>query len=588
MLRESLDPHRFWCYKEAPIDEVESMMKFSGDAKEAEREIHALLFYLTTFGYIDGDFDLSEKEFIREYITKIVDNKLGQSDAYKELSEQAFKQIKAEQEAHYNLVFEQIDESIKELFTEAVAAGEDLNKFIYHRLKLRCYEIFMGFDTQNRNSLMQLIDDFIMADGVSHPAEVAFRNELAELLDQEILLDVADLEVIPATLEVTEEIQLHPATANHPMLRNLEIHYSSDSDERLKQATEEMRTVENTLGHLETMREAARDRLKGVRSFDTLMKGEPFLDGYVFVVPPKPGRAYEITVLGDLHGCYSCLKGALMQTDFFNKVQAFKENPDSAVMPIVVLLGDYIDRGRFSYNGILRAVMELFLKYPGHVYPLRGNHEYYIEHEGTIYGGVLPAEAINATREFFPKEFFLTYMRFFEEIPTVAVFDRIFFVHAGIPKDKLMEKWADLSMLNHPEVRFQMLWSDPSQAEVIPKSLQEESARFPFGRLQFANFMATVGCNVMVRGHTKVTEGFRTVIDDGNNLLLNLFSAGGEHNDDLPSQSSYRNVHPKALTIRYKDGKMEATPWVIDYESYNSPVYNRFFSAAPAIDIKPD
>jgi hypothetical protein len=133
-----------------------------------------------------------------------------------------------------------------------------------------------------------------------------------------------------------------------------------------------------------------------------------------------------------------------------------------------------------------------------------------------------------------------------------------------------------------------MLWSDPSQAEVIPKSLQEESARFPFGRLQFSNFMATVGCNVMVRGHTKVVEGFRTVIDDGNNLLLNLFSAGGEYNDDLPSNSSYRNVTPKALTIKYMDGKMEATPWVIDYESYNSPVYNRFFSAAPSIDIKPD
>jgi hypothetical protein len=31
---------------------------------------------------------------------------------------------------------------------------------------------------------------------------------------------------------------------------------------------------------------------------------------------PEPGRAYEPTVLGDLHGCYSCLKATVLQTRF--------------------------------------------------------------------------------------------------------------------------------------------------------------------------------------------------------------------------------------------------------------------------------
>ena len=126
----------------------------------------------------------------------------------------------------------------------------------------------------------------------------------------------------------------------------------------------------------------------------------------------------------------------------------------------------------------------------------------------------------------------------------------------------------------------------PAKAADAPKSLQEESARFPFGTMQFANFMATVGCNVMVRGHTKVVEGFKTVVDDGSHKLLNLFSAGGQYNDDLPSTSSYRGVTPKALTIAYKDGDLSATPWVIDYDSFNSPIYNRFFSVSPAIDYE--
>jgi len=563
------------------------MMDFSKDPREAEKQIQAIIYYLVTFGYIDGDFDPEEQAFVREYISKIVEHKLGQSDAYKEMPEAAFKQLKAEQEEHYNLVFEQNDQAVRELFTEVVDSSETVQKFIRHRLKLRCYEIFRSFKEDNRTALMEVIDEFIMADGVEHPAEVEFRNELADLLHLEIMLDMDDLEVVPSTLEITSEIARKIAQSNHPFLRNLEVHYSGDDAERSVQATDEMKLIEATMARMDELRETGNGKLTGVKSFADLMGEEEFfLDGQVFVIPPTPGQEYDITVLGDLHGCYSCLKGALMQADFFNKVEAYRQDPSGNVKPIVILLGDYIDRGKFSYAGILRAVMQLFLNYPGHVFPLRGNHEYYIEYEGTIYGGVLPAEAINVHRDYLPREFFLTYMKFFEQLPTVAVFDQLFFVHAGIPKDDIIENWPDLAKLNDPEVRFQMLWSDPSEADVIPKSLQEESARFPFGTMQFANFMATVGCNVMVRGHTKVVEGFKTVVDDGSHKLLNLFSAGGQYNDDLPSNSSYRGVTPKALTIAYKDGELTATPWLIDYESYNSPVYNRFFSVSPAIDYE--
>jgi len=562
-------------------------MDFSKDPREAEKQIQAIIYYLVTFGYIDGDFDPEEQAFVRDYISKIVEHKLQQSDAYKDMPEKAVKQIKAEQEEHYNLVFEQNDQAVKDLFTEVVDSSETVQKFIRHRLKLRCYEIFRSFEEDNRSALMEVIDEFIMADGVEHPAEVEFRNELADLLHLEIMLDMDDMEVVPSTLEVTTEIARKIAQTNHPFLRNLEVHYSGDDAERSAQATEEMKLIEDTIARMDEMRVKGKGKLVGVKSFQELMSEEEyFLDGHVFVIAPKAGQEYDITVLGDLHGCYSCLKGALMQADFFNKVEAYQEDPEGNAMPIVILLGDYIDRGKFSYAGILRAVMHLFLKYPGHVFPLRGNHEYYIDYEGTIYGGVLPAEAINVHRDYLPREFFLTYMKFFDQMPTVAVFDQLFFVHAGIPKDDLIENWPDLDKLNDPEVRFQMLWSDPSEADIIPKTLQEESARFPFGTMQFANFMATVGCNVMVRGHTKVVEGFKTVVDDGSHKLLNLFSAGGQYNDDLPSGSSYRNVTPKALTISYKDGDLTATPWIIDYESYNSPVYNRFFSIAPAIDYE--
>src|SRR5690606_25839162 len=105
------------------------------------------------------------------------------------------------------------------------------------------------------------------------------------------------------------------------------------------------------------------------------------------------------------------------------------------------------------------------------------------------YGGVRPAEAINTLQGMLPEDIFVRYLRFFDAMPNMLLFDRSLFVHAGIPRDALVkERWTDLSTLNDSDVRFQMLWSDPSRAEVIPDDLQAASARFPFGRQQFRRF----------------------------------------------------------------------------------------------------
>ena len=36
-------------------------------------------------------------------------------------------------------------------------------------------------------------------------------------------------------------------------------------------------------------------------------------------------------------------------------------------------------------------------------------------------------------------------------------------------------------------------------------------------------------------------------------------------------------VTPMALTIRYKDGSSQLTPFLLDYERYNDPEHNAFF-----------
>ena len=164
-------------------------------------------------------------------------------------------------------------------------------------------------------------------------------------------------------------------------------------------------------------------------------------------------------------------------------------------------------------------------------------------------------------------------------------FDDLMFVHAGIPRDAdIKAKYVDMSSLNDPDLRFQMLWSDPSTADHIPDDLQAQNARFPFGQKQFESFMGRLGCSMMVRGHEKVDSGFKPMYDDVS--LITLFSAGGADNNDLPPDSSYRTVTPMAATIRLEHGNASVTPWLIDYKRFNDPKRNRFFATPPEIEHK--
>ena len=559
------------------------MLRFSPDPNLAEQQMRAIIFYLTAFGYIDGDFDRSEKTFIRDYIRTLVEARAR--DAMPDDDPRLRAEVAERFVTHFHEVFEEVDRDIRALFSEVVSDGEKVEEFVYAKLKLRSYEIFQSFDEENQHALLETADELIYADGKVHPAEAAFREDVRRLLSAEIPLSPEDLEPLAAEIHIDPPVQFEPRAEDHRFFAGCEDHYSADPVRIRQQAERDYQMIAATMDRFDDQRQEGRGLLAGAGGVSALTGRAPFLDGHTYVHPVVPDRDYEVIVLGDLHGCYSCLKAALMQSDFFAKVEAHRLDPENHPDVKLVCLGDYIDRGRFSYNGVLRGVMQLFLAAPEHVYVLRGNHEYYFEYQGRVYGGVRPAEAINSLVGYMPPEMFTAYMKLFEAMPNVLLFGRTMFVHAGIPRDaSLREKWKDLSSLNDPELRFQMLWSDPSSADHIPDDLQAQNARFPFGRAQFERFMAMIGCTTLVRGHEKVIEGFRTVYGGDGAALLNVFSAGGATNDDLPEDSSYREVTPMALTLRIRGDNVRATPWVIDYARYNDPDRNRFFASPPEIE----
>jgi calcineurin-like phosphoesterase family protein len=583
------------------------MVVFSKDPDVAEQQMTAIIFYLTTFGYIDGSFDLSEKIFVLEYIRHLVEMRVEEARIEDPMVR---LELTNKYTAHFDEIFEQIDNQIRGHFDEVVASEENVEQFVYAKLKLHAFEIFKWFDEANQRTLLDAIDKLIRADGVVSPAEQRFRDELVALLGQSTPMDLAREHVhaparaptdrehlgarvggppppaAPSGLRLRDPVAVAPQMDNHPLLEHMEHHYSRDPRILMQQAQGDWELISQTMELWNEQRRGHEGRLAGKQSVAELA-GQTFLDQHIYVLMPEPAREVELIVLGDMHGCYSCLKGALMQSDFFRKVADYRQDPARHPFVKLVLLGDYIDRGQFSYNGILRTVMQLFVSMPEHVYILRGNHEYYVEHKGRIHGGVRPAEAILTLEPYLPKQMFESYMVMFEAMPNMLLFDRTLFVHAGIPRDETLEaKWQDLSSLNDPDIRFQMLWSDPSQASYIPMELQRENARFPFGRQQFRAFMERIGATTMVRGHEKIDEGFKKVYDDDGYLLLNLFSAGGATNNDLPETSSYRKVTPMAMTVTWRGGVQTATPWAIDWASYNYPERNAFFRLPPEIEFK--
>jgi hypothetical protein len=296
------------------------MLTFSTDAQIAEKQMRAIIFYLTTFGYIDGEFDVAERSFVRGYIEKLVGHRVQTGAAA--LSDALRSELTGKYTAHFHEVFEQIDTQVKELFTEAVAHEENQDQFVHGRLKLRCFEIFQSFDRTSQEQLMETVDSLIMADGEAHPAEVKFRGELAALLEADLSVEMVDdgerssVEMDPATFrEASGEA--------HPFFDQFEHHYSRDPDKMKRQMAADCELVGRALSLLEGQRTAGRGLLTGKRTVGDLAGLGQFLDGHVYVCAPEPGQRFELTVLGDLHGCYSCLKAAIAQSRFFEMVAEF-------------------------------------------------------------------------------------------------------------------------------------------------------------------------------------------------------------------------------------------------------------------------
>ena len=563
------------------------MLELAEDPQLARQQLNGLIFYLTTFSYIDGDFDPEEITFIRDTIQKVIAHRVKSS---KYGDDHQVRHTLVRRLTHeFEGVFDKVLGEVTVILNEAVAEAERQHAHVTSKLKQRCFEIFQSFDPDMQKEMIATADGLLMADGHAHAAEVELRNELIALLDAPVEVFV-EPPFVERNVEIRELEALPHEPAALPYFTALEKHYVRDDEARSSQLGADRALIHATLATLDTQREHGRGRLAGMRTVEDVPPGEPFLDDFVYVVPPMPNKRYDVTVIGDLHGCYSNVKAALMQSRFLEKVEQYRTVPAGHPEPKLVFLGDYLDRGHLSFEGVLRLAMHLFTTYPDHVYLLRGNHELFAEHEGEIVSAVHPAEAIARLRPRAPTEQLADNGRLFNAMPGILILGRLILTHGGIPRDAVVaETVTDLAGLNDWTVRFQMMWSDPSIVDVIPRSLQESTYRFGFGKLQCLNFLQRLGCHTLIRGHEHLQRGFGAIFDDERFLAVTVFSSGGPTNRDLPEASDFRRTHPMALTLDMTgdpNGPTRLDAWPIDYEPYNAPERNGFYATDPEIPFE--
>ena len=533
------------------------------DADTADSQVRAVLYLLAALAYVDGEFDDFERTFVQEYIADLSEARAAAAGG--DVNELV---------AMYRADFQRLDQYLNDLFTESTSDGETVAGFVSSRLKVRALELFQEFDDENKRALLGAFDTLIEADGRVHPAEAAFHDDLKALLEAKP--QVAAVDIVPNKVEVSQPTLLRrTGQGTHALFQRLEQPYTEETV--AARAAQDLSLVKRAIHLIDRQRKRGQGLLSGRRDIGELAAERPFLDDYTYVHPINPDEDYELIVFGDLHGCYSCLKAGLVQARVIERLEAAQRDPTAPKLR-VVFLGDYIDRGRWGLEGVLRTALTLYCAFPEQVFLIRGNHEWFIERDGKVRSGVMPAEALARWVEVLGHSHFVAYRHLFDRMSCSLLFDRIMFVHGGIPRDDVMEKFDDLSALNDSLVRFQMMWSDPAQVEEVPNDLQKKNARFSFGRAQLRRFLSRVGAHTLVRGHEKIAHGFQTVHDDGEARLLSVFSSGGDRNRDLPERSSYRRVVPMALTVKYSGGQWSFQPWALDWEDFNGPETNAFWA----------
>ena len=199
-----------------------------------------------------------------------------------------------------------------------------------------------------------------------------------------------------------------------------------------------------------------------------------------------------VTIFGDIHGQY---------IDLLRWLDRVKMPPESKFL----FLGDYVDRGDNSIE-VMCLLLALKIKFPEHVFLLRGNHEI----SGISYDYGFYDECCEAMDE----SVWYSFKEIFDYLPIAAVVNgSIFCVHGGLsPELESLEQIRELKRPLNPDKSVlvsDLLWGDPTKRVEKFEDNTDRGHGYFFGEEAVKEFLQKMGLSMVCRGHEVMEKGFK-------------------------------------------------------------------------------
>lgn len=212
----------------------------------------------------------------------------------------------------------------------------------------------------------------------------------------------------------------------------------------------------------------------------------------------------HFVVVGDLHGNLD---------DLIRVFQRHRYPPTTRY----VFLGDYVDRGRNSFE-VLALLFALLRLYPRDVCLLRGNHE------------TRPMTKLYGFREDVVSRcsaaVYESIVECFEAMPIAAVLnDRVFCVHGGI--SQFCNRLSELDGKLRDDMVADLIWSDPRDGVGRFAESDRRMGHF-FSRDALERFLDANGLHLLVRAHSFESRGFAWNFGEAGRCLTVFSSSGYE------------------------------------------------------------
>ncbi|MEM3506299.1 MAG: metallophosphoesterase family protein [Candidatus Bathyarchaeia archaeon] len=253
----------------------------------------------------------------------------------------------------------------------------------------------------------------------------------------------------------------------------------------------------------------------------------------LILIPP----AYELLIVGDIHGDLESLKYILESSLFLNSINSSKPQ-------YIIFLGDYGDRGIYSPE-VYYVILYLKSKFPKYIHLLRGNHE---GPPGLMaYPHDLPHQLESKFGEE-AKSLYIKFKEFFKILYHAIIIEgKYLLLHGGIPSEAESINDIAYANLTYPNTNHleEILWSDPYEG-IFGTYPSPRGAGKLFGKDITNKVLDLLGVKTLIRGHEPCLNGVK-VNHDGK--VLTIFSRKGY---------PYHNLNAAYLKLRTEIKAMDA------------------------------